>query len=183
LLDTLIQKIARCSNSQNKVSEADFFSNHPFHRAMERRSRAIKAPAAEGAQFSTFWFYERARGQYINEQSKMTLKQKNLFQRENPRAQLIVKTDLAKYENSWRKLPHIVSRGAQKNLGRKSIQNRSLGRGKCISKHASRWRLFKAISASSLCAPIRVLSLHGVWQNPRRMCLAAWLIRRGKKRA
>ena len=116
LLDNLIQNIARFSNSQNKVSDADFFSNHPFHRAMERRSRTIKAPAAQGAQFNTHWFYERARGQYLNEQSKMTLAKKRAFQRENPRSQLIVKTDLAKYENSWRKLPYIVSRGAQKNF-------------------------------------------------------------------
>ncbi|HQO62896.1 MAG TPA: AIPR family protein [Syntrophorhabdus sp.] len=116
MLDNLIQNIARFSNSQNKVSDADFFSNHPFHRAMERRSRAIKAPAAVGAQFNTHWFYERARGQYRNEQSKMTLAQKRAFQRENPRSQLIVKTDLAKNENSWRKLPYIVSRGAQKNF-------------------------------------------------------------------
>lgn len=116
LLDSMIQNIAKFSNSQNKVSDADFFSNHPFHRAMERRSRAIKAPAALGAQFNTYWFYERARGQYLNMQSQMTLGQKRTFQRENPRAQLITKTDLAKYENSWRMLPHFVSRGAQKNF-------------------------------------------------------------------
>jgi len=116
LLDEIIQNIARFSNTQTKVSDADFFSNHPFHRAIERRSRAIKAPAAEGAQYNTYWFYERARGQYNNEQSKMTLSQKKSFQRINPKPQLITKTDLAKYENSWRKLPHIVSRGAQKNF-------------------------------------------------------------------
>jgi len=116
MLDSMIQNIARASNSQNKVSEADFFSNHPFHRVIERLSRNTKAPAAEGAQFNTYWFYERARGQYLNEQSKMTLSQRRNFLKENPRAQLIVKTDLAKYENSWRKLPHFVSRGAQKNF-------------------------------------------------------------------
>jgi hypothetical protein len=116
MLDTMIQKIARFSNSQNKVNDADFFSNHPFHRAVERRSRTIKAPATEGAQFNTFWFYERTRGQYINAQAKMTLAQKKSFQREFPRSQLVTKTDLAKFENSWRKLPHIVSRHAQKNF-------------------------------------------------------------------
>jgi hypothetical protein len=34
----------------------------------------------------------------------------------NPRQQVITKTDLAKFENSWRQLPHIVSHGAQKNF-------------------------------------------------------------------
>ena len=116
ILDEMIQKIARYSNSQNKVSDADFFSNHPFHRAIERRSRSLPAPMAPGATFNTFWFYERARGQYVNAQAKMTLKQKKEFARVNPRAQLLSKTDLAKVENSWRMLPHIVSRGAQKNF-------------------------------------------------------------------
>lgn len=116
ILDEMIQKIARFSNSQNKVSDADFFSNHPFHRAIERRSRGLPAPMAPRATFKTFWFYERARGQYVNAQAKMTLKQKKDFVRVNPRAQLLNKTDLAKFENSWRMLPHIVSKGAQKNF-------------------------------------------------------------------
>jgi len=116
MLDEMIQKVARYSNSQNKVSDADFFSNHPFHRAMERNSRSIPAPRAAGATFNTFWFYERARGQYVNAQARMTIKEKKGFLLEHPRSQLMNKTDLAKFENSWRKLPHIVSRGAQKNF-------------------------------------------------------------------
>lgn len=115
-LDDMIQSIAMYSNKQNKVSDADFFSNHPYHRAMERLSRRVPAPATDGAQYHTFWFYERARGQYQNEQSGFTQTQKREFQRSNPRAQLVVKTDLAKFENSWRQLPHIVSNGAQKNF-------------------------------------------------------------------
>lgn len=116
MLDEMIQKIARYSNTQNKVSEVDFFSNHPFHRAIERHSRNTPAPRLPGATFNTFWFYERARGQYVNAQTKMTVRDKRVFQRSHPRAQLISKTDLAKFENSWRKLPHIVSRAAQKNF-------------------------------------------------------------------
>lgn len=115
-LDDMIQSIAMYSNKQNKVSDADFFSNHPYHRAMERLSRRIPAPAVDDAQYHTYWFYERARGQYQNEQSGLTQAQKRDFLRTNPRPQLIIKTDLAKFENSWRQLPHIVSFGAQKNF-------------------------------------------------------------------
>ena len=115
-LDSMIQDIAKFSNKQNKVSDSDFFSNHPFHMGYERLSRRITAPAAAGAQFYTYWFYERAKGQYLNEQSKMTVKGKRDYQREHPRSQLVLKTDLAKSENSWRLLPHIVSLGAQKNF-------------------------------------------------------------------
>jgi len=115
-LGNMIQDIAKFSNKQNKVSDSDFFSNHPFHMGYERLSRRILAPAAAGAQFNTYWFYERAKGQYLNAQSRMTVKQKKDFQRERPRSQLVLKTDLAKSENSWRMLPHIVSLGAQKNF-------------------------------------------------------------------
>jgi hypothetical protein len=116
MLDEMIQKVARYSNSQTKVSDSDFFSNHPFHRAMERHSRSIPAPRSAGATFNTYWFYERARGQYVNAQARMTIKEKKGFLLEHPRSQLMNKTDLAKFENSWRMLPHIVSRAAQKNF-------------------------------------------------------------------
>ena len=115
-LEDMIEKIARHSNSQNKVSEADFFSNHPYHQALERLSRRILAPASQGAQYHTHWFYERARGQYQNAQLHLTPAKKRDFLRDNPRTQLLVKTDVAKYENSWMGKPHIVSQGAQKNF-------------------------------------------------------------------
>lgn len=116
LLDEFIQQISRCSNSQTKVSDADFFSSHPFHRMFERLSRSIRAPRQPGATYNTSWFYERTRGQYQNAQSKLSYKDKKNFQLLNPRSQLITKTDLAKYENSWAMLPHEVSKGAQKNF-------------------------------------------------------------------
>lgn len=115
-LEGMIEKIARYSNSQNKVSDADFFSNHPYHQAMERLSRRIPAPAVHGAQYHTRWFYERARGQYQNAQLHLTPAKKREFLRENPRAQMLSKTDIAKFENSWMGKPHIVSQGAQKNF-------------------------------------------------------------------
>jgi AIPR protein len=112
----VIPEISRCANSQNKVSEADFFSNHEFHRRMEQISRRLWAPATGGAQYETHWFYERARGQYLNEQGRLTEAMRSKFILLNPRQQLITKTDLAKFENTWRQLPHIVSQGAQKNF-------------------------------------------------------------------
>jgi len=115
-LDDMIQSIARYSNSQTKVNDADFFSNHPFHRAIERHSRNIPAPRPAGATSTTFWFYERTRGQYVNAQAKMKISEKRDFLKKHPRSQLISKTDLSKYENSWMMLPHIVSRAAQKNF-------------------------------------------------------------------
>lgn len=112
----LIPDIAKYSNNQNKVSDADFFSNHPFHIRLEDFSRRIFTPPLGGAQHGTHWFYERARGQFTNEQGKLTQAQKTHFLLQNPKFQLFTKTDVAKYENSWRELPHKVSLGAQKNF-------------------------------------------------------------------
>ncbi|WP_196479327.1 AIPR family protein [Dehalococcoides mccartyi] len=114
--DKIIPNISRSSNSQNRVSEADFFANSPFHIRMEQISRRMFAPAVGGAQYETHWFYERARGQYLQEQSRKTSTEKSKFQIQNPKVQLITKTDLAKYHNSWFGVPHKVSMGAQKNF-------------------------------------------------------------------
>lgn len=113
----LIANISRSSNSQNKVSEADFFSSHPFHRAIEQLSKLTIAPAKDGSQKDTRWFYERARGQYLQEQMSLTKAQRAQFQIRNPKDQLIKKTDLAKAREIWLEKPHIVSKGAQTNFG------------------------------------------------------------------
>jgi hypothetical protein len=114
--EVVIPRISYCANSQNKVSEADFFSNHAFHIRIEDISRRLWAPTTGGAQLETHWFYERARGQYLNEQVRLSPSEKKRFLFQNPRGQVIAKTDLAKYENSWRGMPHTVSLGAQKNF-------------------------------------------------------------------
>lgn len=112
----LVQNISRSSNSQNKVSDADFFSTHPFHVRMERFSQRLYARAVGGLQHETKWFYERARGQYLQQQMRMTAGEKKKFLLQNPKNQLITKTDLAKVRNTWKGLPHTVSRGAQTNF-------------------------------------------------------------------
>lgn len=112
----LIPKISEYANKQNKVSDSDLFSNHEYHRKMEELSRRIKAPPRPGSQRGTSWFYERAKGQYRIETAKMSPTEKQRFEAENPKSQLLTKTDLAKIENSWRALPHDVSKGAQKNF-------------------------------------------------------------------
>ncbi len=112
----LVRNISRSSNSQNKVSDADFFATHPFHIRIEQFSRRIFAPAVYGVQYETKWFYERARGQYLQAQMRMTPAKKKQFQLQNPKDKVISKTDLAKFRNSWSGLPQVVSKGAQTNF-------------------------------------------------------------------
>ena len=112
----MIPTISRCANSQNKVDEADFFSNHPYHIRMEEYSRKVYAPAVNGNQYQTIWFYERARGQYTQEQMKLTVGEKKKFQLKNTKNQVIKKVDLAKYINTYEGYPQVVSKGAQYSM-------------------------------------------------------------------
>jgi hypothetical protein len=115
--ETLIPNISRYSNSQNSVSEVDFFANHPYHLEIEKLSRRIQAPAKANEQYETFWYYERLRAQYSNDLNRnRTKRDRELFLRRNPKSQIITKTDLAKSLGCWQLEPHIVSRGAQKNF-------------------------------------------------------------------
>lgn len=115
-VSTIVNRISRCANSQNKVSDADLTANSPFHIEIEKLSRIMWAPPLPGAGHQTRWFYERARGQYRNEQAKeVTQKQKSVFLAQSPKNQVLMKEDLAKYVNVWAALPFHVVRGSQKN--------------------------------------------------------------------
>jgi hypothetical protein len=113
--EQIVPRISEYANSQNKVNLADFFSNHPFQIRVEELSRRILSRGADGYR-DTKWFYERARGQYADERGRRTPAERKAFDAEFPRAQLFTKTELAKFENTWACLPHIVSLGAQKNF-------------------------------------------------------------------
>lgn len=109
----VVPNISRFANSQNKVSDSDLFANHPFHRRMEEKSRRIATPRKQGELHQTKWYYERARGQYLEEQSKLTEAKKREFKELYPKNQLIVKTDLAKVLVLFEYHPYKAVQGAQ----------------------------------------------------------------------
>lgn len=113
--DLMKANIATFANSQNSIQQSDLVSNHPFHLNIETRSRKQFMPAGEDG-LSTKWFYERARGQYSTQLRALRHQQKRRFQTEYPKKQLFTKTDMAKYENTWRMKPYLVKKGAQANL-------------------------------------------------------------------
>ena len=112
----LVPRISEFANSQNRVNAADFFANHPFHIRIEGFSRRIYAPSPDGTFRQSKWFYERARGQYADARAELTPSNRRKFDLENPRRQLLTKTDLAKFLGVWEQRPHEVSLGAQKNF-------------------------------------------------------------------
>jgi len=113
--EAVVPLVSEYANSQNKVNAADFFANHPFHIRIEELSRKVLARSQDGYR-DTKWFYERARGQYADERGRRSIAERKKFDSEFPRSQFLTKTDLAKFENTWACLPHIVSLGAQKNF-------------------------------------------------------------------
>jgi hypothetical protein len=116
-LDEIVPLISRYANSQNKVNDADFEANSPFHVALEKLSRSVWAPSKPGEPRMTHWFYERARGQYADELSRqMTNAKKRDFKLQNPLNQKFSKTDLARFVNCWDQFPHIASLGSEKSF-------------------------------------------------------------------
>lgn len=107
-LSSLIQKISKTSNSQNKVSDADFFSNHPFHMTMKKYSNMLSVSGV--AANTTYWFYERARGEYA--QTMMFNASGKKFEATHPKSMYLTKTDFAKFYEILNQEPAIVSKGS-----------------------------------------------------------------------
>ncbi|RLP24860.1 AIPR family protein [Mesorhizobium sp. YM1C-6-2] len=120
--EMVVPRISEYANTQNRVNAADFFSNHPFHVRIAEFSRRVWAPAQQGAQRETKWFYERARGQYVDAQSKLTPGEQKRFRAEYPKTQMFTKTDLAKFENVFDDHPRWVNLGSQKNFARYALR-------------------------------------------------------------
>lgn len=114
--NSITKTISQCANSQNAVSEADFFSNHPFHIMMEKLSRKVMAPPVNGNPFQTIWFYERSRGKWEQEQMKLTVAQKKKFCEMHPKNQVIKKEKLAKCYNAILMNPHQVCQSSAINF-------------------------------------------------------------------
>jgi len=113
----IVPLISRYANSQNKVNAADFAANGPFHQTLEKLSRGAWAPAASGLERGTHWYYERARGSYLDDKARQgTPSQKRAWEGRNPSSQKFSKTDVAKFEHAWLGKPHLVCLGAEKNF-------------------------------------------------------------------
>jgi hypothetical protein len=116
-LDDIVPQISAYSNTQNKVTASDLKANSGFHVEVERIMRTLWAPATQAHPHDTHWFYERARGQYVNAVAREgTPARQKIFKTANPPGQRFTKSELAKFEHSWAMLPHLVSLGAEKNF-------------------------------------------------------------------
>lgn len=113
----IVPLISKYASIQNKVNAADFSANGRFHLDLEKRSRTVWAPAVSGLDRGAHWYYERARGSYLDDKMRQgTPARIREWEKQNPATHKFTKTDLAKYEQTWAALPNIVCRGAEKNF-------------------------------------------------------------------
>ncbi len=99
----IVANISRCANTQNKVSESDFSANREELIRLETWSRSIMTEPSSTRPTSTFWYFERAKGQYKNFRLKegFTKQAESQFDMKYPKEQVFTKYDLAKYENCY----------------------------------------------------------------------------------
>lgn len=112
----LAADISKSANCQNPVTDADFFSNHPFHVEMENLSKRYLAPPVNGKPFGTTWFYERSRGKWEQEQMKLTKSEREKYVERSPKKQVVKKEKLAKCLNAINCKPSIVCSGNAYNM-------------------------------------------------------------------
>jgi len=113
----LVSKISKFANSQTAIKPSDFSSNSTFHTSIEKFSRSEWIPVPSGNKSVSKWYYERIRGQYLDERSRLILnKEKDQFDITYPKKNKFAKTDVAKYEMSWLQQPHDACLGGEKNF-------------------------------------------------------------------
>jgi hypothetical protein len=112
----IVPFISRYANSQNKVSELDLTSNNAYLIKLEELSRTTYAIDPEDSNKQTIWFFERVKGQYRESLNKEpTLGKQKAFKLKYPTSQKILKSEVAKYMNIYKRIPYHVAKGAQKN--------------------------------------------------------------------
>lgn len=112
----IVANISKYANSQNPIRMSDFSANDEYHIRMERLSRIVYIPVEKGKSVDR-WFYERARGQYLEEVNRqLTPAKKKEFKDHNPKKRCISKTVAAKCMMCWMGYPDIVSKGLETNF-------------------------------------------------------------------
>ncbi len=112
--DLIVKAISTTANSQTSIKNSDFSANEQYLVDLEKFSRSEWVPNGKNRPICK-WYFERTRGQYLDQLSQLSGFNERTFKIEYPKNQKITKTDIAKYEASWDMQPYNVCRGAEKN--------------------------------------------------------------------
>lgn len=112
--EEIVKAISNSANSQNAIKKSDFSANEPYLIDLERYSRSEWVPNGSNKPFCK-WYFERTRGQYLDQLAQLSGYNERAFKVEYPKNQKITKTDVAKVEMAWKQRPGDVCKGAEKN--------------------------------------------------------------------
>ena len=112
--EAIVKAISTTANSQTSIKNSDFSANEPYLIDLEKFSRSEWVPNGKDRPICK-WYFERTRGQYLDQLAQLSGFNEKSFKIEYPKSQKITKTDIAKYEASWNLQPYNVCRGAEKN--------------------------------------------------------------------
>lgn len=108
-----VKKISEYANSQTAIKNSDFSANEPYLVDMEKFSRQEWVPNGKAKPINK-WYFERTRGQYLDQLAQLSGYNEKCFKKEYPKSQKITKTDIAKYVSGWQQRPYDVCLGAEK---------------------------------------------------------------------
>lgn len=112
--DSIVKVISTTANSQTAIKNSDFSANEPYLIDLEKFSRSEWVPNGNNMPVCK-WYFERTRGQYLDQLAQLSGYNEKSFKIEYPKSQKITKTDIAKYEVSWNMQPYNVCMGVEKN--------------------------------------------------------------------
>ena len=110
----IVADISRYANSQTAVKDSDFSANDPYLIDLEAFSRSEWVPNGNMKPI-TKWYFERTRGQYLDELAQLSAFNERMFRTTYPKNHKLVKTDIARYEMCWNQRPDMNIGGAEKN--------------------------------------------------------------------
>ena len=112
--EEIVKAISTSANSQTAIKNSDFSANEPYLIDLEQYSRSEWVPNGSNKPICK-WYFERTRGQYLDQLAQLSGFNERSFKTEYPKTQKITKTDIAKVESTWKQCPYEVCRGAEKN--------------------------------------------------------------------
>lgn len=111
--DAIVKAISTTANSQTAIKNSDFSANEPYLIDLEKYSRSEWVPNGNKMPICK-WYFERTRGQYLDQLAQLSGYNEKSFKIEYPKNQKINKIDIANYETSWNMKPFNTCKGAEK---------------------------------------------------------------------
>lgn len=112
--EEIVKAISTYANSQTAIKNSDFSANEPYLVDLENLSRSEWVPNGNNRPVCK-WYFERTRGQYLDQLAQLSGLNEKSFKIEYPKSQKITKTDVARYEMLWKQMPYSVCKGNEGN--------------------------------------------------------------------